>query len=211
MNQQPVNEVARIVADLSDLIRTRPDAMQHPFGSECRIYIAGDLQPSGQVAWTMIGEVEWDYHLVKLLCRERAVNAEFGRLLANGVQLPAEKYLALWRTAGAKPMPLLELVKFGLTPIFEATLPTPVCKDRENYAAWLASPTLVSTDLEKTVWHVPLDCADAFVLAAQLRDVYWSTETYGPGYGKTYRLRGNPQPQVATQTTKATDLVAEAA
>jgi hypothetical protein len=35
--------------------------MRHPFGSECRIFIAGDRQESGAIAWTMIGGIEWEY------------------------------------------------------------------------------------------------------------------------------------------------------
>lgn len=169
MNKKPVNEVARIVADLSDLIRAHPETMQHPFGSESRIYIAGDLQDSGTISWTLIGEIEWDYHLVNLLCRERAVHAEFGRLLADGKRLPAEKYLALWRAAGTTRMPLLQLVRFGLTPVLDAVLPTAICKEHSGFAAWCESPALVSSEENKSVWHIRLDNAKAFELAAELR------------------------------------------
>jgi len=211
MNKHFLNEVGRIVADLSDLVRMNPEAMAYPYGAESRIFIAGDRQENGEVAWSLIGDVEWQYRLMDSLCEKRAVDAEFGRLLVNGQRLPAEKYLALWRRECAKPMPLLQLIAFGITPMLEVRLPTDVCRSKgyaEKLDAWLASDCLVASNDHTSTWSLPLESVERFQLAGQLRDVYWPNERNNEGFGRTTTLRVADQ---AFRVPQERDLFEEAA
>jgi hypothetical protein len=211
MNKHLLNEVGRIVADLSDLVRANPEAMSYPFGRESRIFIAGDSLTNGDVEWTLIGPVEWQYRLMDDLCHKRAVDAEFGRLVVNGQRLPAEKYLALWRRECAKPMPLLQLVEFGITPVLELRLPTDHCRSAEHTDvadAWYASPCLVDYDKHTSRWTIPLESVEHFKLAGQLRSIYWAQERNVEGFARTTTLRVADRARILPRTN---DLFKEAA
>ncbi len=211
MNNHPLNEVGRIVADLSDLVRESPEVMSHPYGTESRIFIAGDRVANGDVEWSLIGSVEWQYRLMDDLCYRRAVDAEFGRLVVDGRRLPAEKYLALWRRECAKPMPLLQLIEFGITPVLELHLPTDHCRSAEHTdvaEGWYASPFLVDFDQHMSRWTIPLDSVEHFKLAAQLRSIYWAQERNVEGFSRTTKLRVADRARALPQTT---DLFKEAA
>lgn len=186
------NEVRRIVADFSNLV-TDPEIERkaYPLGGECRLFIVGDEQPDGSIRFSLIGAgPEWGYRLASELCDYRVIEAEFGRLLANGRRLPAEKYLGLWRDADKQRLPLDKLIAAGITPVMHASLPTPVCRKEQESAAWFASPLFVGDDEAISSWIIPLDRLDHFLLAAQLSGVYWDQQQFNdPALGRTYHLQ----------------------
>jgi hypothetical protein len=186
------NEVRRIIADFSNLLIDQAiEREAYPLGGESRLFIVGDEQPDGSIRFSLIGDgPEWAYRLISELCEYRSVEAEYGRLLANGRRLPAEKYLGLWRDADKQRLPLDKLIAAGITPVMHASLPTPACRKEEESAAWFASPLFVGGDDAVSSWIIPLDRLDHLVLAAQLTRVYCDREQFNnPALGRTYRLR----------------------
>lgn len=203
----PLNEVARIVVDLSSLVASAPEVMTYPYDRDSRLFIAGDGDGAGGIRWTQVGSVEWQYRLMGELCEHRAVEAEFGRLLVDGRRIPAERYIALWRECCRKPTPLDQLLARGITPVMEFTLLTDACLKESKADAWFASPYLVSRG-EYSVWSVPLTAAESFALAAQLGSVYWRGTDESIPRRRNY-LQVNASPQVP-ETSAVRDLFAEA-
>lgn len=207
------NEVRRIVAHFHNLMPDQESERRlYPFGRETRIFIAGDQQATDTpISYSVIGDAQWSYSLFDHLCSDRAVEAEFGRLLVNGQRVRAEKYLALWRAAERESLSIEQLVAAGITPVQYLALPTHVCKAEEHASTWYASKFLKSEDETCSTWEVPLDAsADHLVLAGQLRGVYWGSEINSPTFKKEIRLRVHEQPK-GEQTSMNADLFAEAA
>lgn len=165
------NEVRRIIADFSNFLADPEiERKAYPLGRESRLFIVGDAHPDGAIRYSLIGDrPEWGYSLFSTLCDYRVIEAEFGRLLANGRRLPAEKYLGLWREADKQRHSLDKLNASGITPVMHATLPTPVCRKDEGSAAWFASPLFVGGDEAISSWIVPLDRLDHLLLAGRLQ------------------------------------------
>lgn len=207
------NEVRRIVAHFHNLMPDQESERSlYPFGRETRIFIAGDQLATGApITYSVIGDAQWSYSLFDHLCSDRAVEAEFGRLLVNGKHLRAEKYLALWRIAERESLSIEQLIAAGITPVQYLALPTHVCKAKEHASTWYASPFLKGEDETCSTWEVPLDAsADHLVLAGQLRGVYWGSEIDSPTFKREIRLRVEQQPK-GEQTPVNADLFAEAA
>ena len=186
------NEVRRIIADFSNLLTDQEiERKAYPLGGESRLFIVGDEQTDGSIRFSLIGGgPKWGYSLISELCDYRVIEAEYGRLLAEGRRLPAEKYLGLWRDADKQRLPLDKLIAAGITPFMHASLPTPVCRKDQESAAWFASPLFVGGDEAISNWVIPLDRLDHLLLAAQLSGVYWDQEQYkNPALGRTYQLQ----------------------
>lgn len=186
------NEVRRIIADFSNFLTDQAmEREAYPIGGESRLFIVGDEQPDGSIRFSLIGRgPEWSYRLISELCEYRAIEAEYGRLLANGRRLPAEKYLGLWRDADKQRLPLDKLIAAGIMPFMHACLPTPVCRKEQESATWFASSLFVGGDDAISSWVIPLDRPHHLVVAAQLSRVYWDKEQFNdPMLGRTYRLQ----------------------
>lgn len=207
------NEVRRYVACFRNFLADGAERELYPFGPETRLFVAGDAQPDGSTSYSLVGDAEWSYRLIDILCGSRVIDAEFGRLVANGKRLSAEKYLGLWRAAENQRLTVSELIALGITPVQHLTLPTETCKKKEYAAELFDSPLLVRTDDACSIWDIPLDTVDNVRLAARLRSVWWSNDQEHMGFRKEVRLRVNQMPvQVKTpQAALTAELFTEAA
>lgn len=92
----PRNEIGRLIARC---------AVADLFGDQ-HLAVALERAPDGSTAAHCVGDgvpLRARYSIMDLLCRDRAIRAELGVLRVDGRRVPAEKYLAAWRTAPVIP------------------------------------------------------------------------------------------------------------
>lgn len=205
------NEVARVVVNFHSFAAALAAADLHTFGQEDRLFLVCDATPAG-VSWSRIAMVGWEYSQIDALCGKRAIAAEFGRLLVDGRAVTAEKYLAIWREAAARHLPIESLLERGLQVHRLFVLPTTTCTKEANAAHWYASARLLRRDDHTSVWNVPLTNLDDLRLASALSRVYWSPdEVAGQHFGKWDGVTTDPDYDHGTAAATPRDLLSEAA
>lgn len=188
------NETRRLVVELRTFAKEHRDLKPYPLADETTIFLVEDEDMAdGQSTWKLVAPPAWAYSNIDALCHDRACRVEAGTLLLDGKQVRAETYLAAWRTAADRAMPLFELETMGLTLI--ATLPVPRghCESAQDDEATalrrhLTSPHIVRQDQERVVWDVPLTDVASVMLCNDLLRAYWSRERYPGAFEREWRV-----------------------
>lgn len=185
-----INETGRLAVSMSQLVQDHPHLNLYPIASETIILLVSEQRGNEPPVWALAAQPQWAYSALGTICRERAFDAEQGKILIDGQRMKAEPYLTLWRKATYSPLQWQESLDAGI--LVTATISMPAAyiaavsdgTAREaRLQAFLETESgqAAKKDGSNWVWTIPMDRIDHMITFARLCDCYPNPQTYGQG------------------------------